>query len=51
MTEKTNAEKLDGVVASLTILKPRLTTEYRDMLETCVEWLNEVKADIAEADK
>jgi len=43
---KTNDEKLEGVRAELTILLPRLTAQFRPGIETCLQWLKEVQADI-----
>ena len=45
---KTNREKLAGVRASLSILAPRLTDEFREMLKTCDQWLREVHDDLPE---
>lgn len=44
--KRTNEQKLDGIKAELTILLPRLTPQYRKGIETCIEWIDEVKADI-----
>lgn len=50
MTERTDNEKLEGVKATLTILLPRLTPQYRGDVKTCIEWLTEVQDSIGEKD-
>ncbi len=47
-TEPTNVQKLDACIAEFTILLPRLTGQYRPSVETCIQYLKDVKADIEE---
>jgi len=48
---KSHREKLDSVRATLAILSPRLTEEYRGMLRVCDRYLVDVRDSLPEDDK
>ncbi len=49
MEKSTNQAKLESVIATLTILKPRLTETFRRDVEACIRWVHEVDEDLRPA--
>lgn len=47
MGEKsTNSAKLESVIATLVILKSRLTPTFRRDVDACLEWIDQVEKNI-----
>ena len=49
MAKSTNEAKLESVIATLIILKPRLTETFRRDVEACIRWAEEVVEDLKPA--
>lgn len=51
MTDQpTNDQKLEAVQCELTILLPRLSQQYRASVETCIQYLKDVRAELTDDD-